>query len=244
LREVKGIILHVFLATMLVVPGAFSSTGCSCGEESYGELRRRMVEGQIIARGITDSLVVESMLRVPRHLFVPGDLRNLAYMDSPLPIGEGQTISQPFIVALMTSLLELKDGGRVLEIGTGSGYQAAVLSLIADSVFTIEIIPQLAERAAGLLDSLGFANISVKVGDGYYGWPEKAPFDAVIVTAAPLQVPEPLVEQLKEGGILVIPVGEDYQLLKKFRKLSGSLKLEATFPVRFVPMTGKARRER
>jgi len=203
-----------------------------------------MVEGQIIARGITDSLVVESMLRVPRHLFVPGDLRNLAYMDSPLPIGEGQTISQPFIVALMTSLLELKDGGRVLEIGTGSGYQAAVLSLIADSVFTIEIIPQLAERAAGLLDSLGFANISMKVGDGYYGWPEKAPFDAVIVTAAPPQVPEPLVEQLKEGGILVIPVGEDYQLLKKFRKLSGSLKLEATFPVRFVPMTGKARRER
>jgi protein-L-isoaspartate(D-aspartate) O-methyltransferase len=163
--------------------------GCTSGEQAYAEMRSRMVREDIAAREISDRRVLESMNQVPRHLFVPASLRDVAYMDSPLPIGEDQTISQPYIVALMTESLGLGDSARVLEIGTGSGYQAAVLSGIADSVWTIEIIPTLAEGAAALLDSLGYGNVTVRSGDGYFGWPEKAPFDGIIVTAAAPELP-------------------------------------------------------
>jgi protein-L-isoaspartate(D-aspartate) O-methyltransferase len=215
--------------------------GCSSGEKVYTAMRERMVREDIAARGISDRRVIEAMLSVPRHLFVPPDLKEMAYIDSPLPIGEEQTISQPYIVALMTESLHLGEGSRVLEIGTGSGYQAAVLAKIADSVYTIEIIPELAERAAALLDSLGFGNVEVRSGDGYFGWPEKAPFDGIIVTAAAPEVPPLLVGQLAEGGRLVIPVGKRSQELHTYEKGSSGLELISSVAVRFVPMTGEIR---
>jgi len=217
--------------------------GCTSGEQAYAEMRGRMVREDIAARGISDRRVLESMNQVPRHLFVPVSLRNVAYMDSPLPIGEDQTISQPYIVALMTESLGLGDSARVLEIGTGSGYQAAVLSGIADSVWTIEIIPTLAEGAAALLDSLGYGNVTVRSGDGYFGWPEKAPFDGIIVTAAAPGLPPKLAEQLVFGGRLVIPVGDGHQKLMTYVKTSSGLEPLSSLPVRFVPMTGRIREE-
>lgn len=228
----------VALAILAVLP-----CGCTSGEQAYTAMRERMVREDIAARGISDSRVLESMSRVPRHLFVPPGLMDVAYMDSPLPIGEDQTISQPYIVALMTESLGLGDSARVLEIGTGSGYQAAVLSWIADSVWTIEIIPSLAENAAALLDTLGYTNVTVRSGDGYYGWPEKAPFDAIIVTAAAPGLPPKLAEQLVFGGRLVIPVGDGRQKLMTYVKTSSGLELLSSLPVRFVPMTGKIRNE-
>ena len=180
-------------------------------------------------------------MKVPRHLFVPPDLRGLAYIDSPLPIGEDQTISQPYIVALMTESLAPESGDRILEIGTGSGYQAAVLAEIVDTVFTIEIVPELAERSAALLDTLGYGNILVRCGDGYDGWPDEAPFDGIIVTAAAPAIPAPLVEQLAVGGRIVIPVGGTFQELEVHVKRETGLELLFTLPVRFVPMTGKVR---
>ena len=228
------------LAAVLV--SALSSAGCSSGDEAYAALRERMVRSQIIARGIEDEDVVRAMMTVPRHLFVPEKHRGLAYIDSPLPIDCNQTISQPYIVALMTAALALGGGGRILEIGTGSGYQAAVLAEIADTVFTIEIVEQLAERAGALLDTLGYDNIYVRHGDGYDGWPEKAPFDGVIVTAAAPVIPQPLVDQLGERGRLVIPVGEGMQELEVLEKRGGDMKRLFTIPVRFVPMTGKVRK--
>jgi len=200
-----------------------------------------MVETQIAARDITSGQVIAAMAKVPRHRFVPEDLRGFAYFDSPLPIGEDQTISQPYIVALMTQSLEPERGDRILEIGTGSGYQAAVLAEIVDSVFTIEIVPELAERSAALLDTLGYRNVIVRCGDGYDGWPDKAPFDGIIVTAAAPSVPAPLVEQLSEGGRIVIPVGDSFQELEVYVKREKGLELLSTLPVRFVPMTGKVR---
>lgn len=200
-----------------------------------------MVASQIAARGVRDARVVAAMRKVPRHRFVPPALRAAAYADGPLPIGNDQTISQPYIVALMTESLALPEGGRVLEIGTGSGYQAAVLAEIADTVFTIEIIPGLAARAAAVLDTLGYRNVIVRAGDGFFGWPAHAPFDGIIVTAAAPRVPEPLVEQLKPGGRLVIPVGERDQDLEIYEKTGTGLTLLSTVPVRFVPMTGKVR---
>jgi protein-L-isoaspartate(D-aspartate) O-methyltransferase len=179
------------------------------------------------------------MLKVDRHEFVPEEARHLAYSDRPLPIGEGQTISQPYIVALMTELLELKKGDRVLEIGTGSGYQAAILAELADHLYTIEIIESLGRSAEGLLRKLGYKNITVKIGDGYIGWEEFAPFDAIIVTAAPPHIPQPLLDQLKERGRLVIPVGDYYQELKKITKVKGEIKSQDIIPVVFVPMTGE-----
>jgi protein-L-isoaspartate(D-aspartate) O-methyltransferase len=232
------------LYTAIVVIVAFSSAGCSSGEDAYEALRERMVRNQIVARDVTAEHVIEAMMKVPRHRFVPSQLRQLAYIDSPLPIGNGQTISQPYIVALMTESLALEQSDRVLEIGTGSGYQAAVLGEIVDTVFSIEILPELAERAAAILDTLGYENIFVRCGDGYDGWPEKAPFDGIIVTAAAPVIPAALIEQLAIGGRIVIPVGEDMQVLEVHEKQADGLRLLFTLPVRFVPMTGKIRESR
>ena len=207
--------------------------------QDWERLRREMVEKQIIARGVKDPRVIQAMLKVERHLFVPPPYRHLAYTDQPLPIGEGQTISQPYIVALMTELLELKGDEKVLEIGTGSGYQAAILAELAQEVYTIEIIPKLAVSARKRLEKLGYKNIKVKCGDGYMGWEEYAPFDAIIVTCAPDHIPKPLLEQLKEGGRMVIPVGEYYQELILVRKKEGKIIKRSIIPVRFVPMTGE-----
>jgi protein-L-isoaspartate(D-aspartate) O-methyltransferase len=186
--------------------------------------------------------VLEALRRVPRHELVPEGRRSLAYADSPLPIGNDQTISQPYIVALMTELLALEEGDKVLEVGTGSGYQAAVLAELAREVATIEIIPELAARAEKDLRRLGYENISFRTGDGYRGWPEKAPFDAIIVTAAPGHVPEPLKEQLAVGGRLVLPVGEQYQVLLLIRRTRTGYETSEITGVRFVPMTGEARK--
>ncbi|SDY93488.1 protein-L-isoaspartate(D-aspartate) O-methyltransferase [Citreimonas salinaria] len=187
-----------------------------------------------------DPVVLEVMRAVPRHEFVPPDVRLLAYEDRPLPIGYGQTISQPFIVALMTDLLKIEPGDKVLEVGTGSGYQAAVLSPLAEEVYTIEIVPELGERAAGTFADLGFENVEAKIADGYYGWPEQAPFDAIVVTAAASQIPPPLVQQLKPGGRMVIPIGGPFsaqQLMLVEKQEDGSITSRQLLPVQFVPFT-------
>jgi protein-L-isoaspartate(D-aspartate) O-methyltransferase len=222
------------------------TSGCasSPGDSTYVAARKRMVAGQIEARGITDQRVLTAMRKVERHLFVPEPLRRQAYIDGPLPIGEGQTISQPYIVAIMTELLSLKGTEKVLEIGTGSGYQAAILGELCKEVYTIEIVEPLGRRASRLLDSLGYKNISVRIGDGYAGWPEKAPFEAIMLTAAPPKIPQPLLDQLADGGRLVAPVGDDYQTLQLVTKTGGILKYEDIIPVRFVPMTGEAQKKR
>jgi protein-L-isoaspartate(D-aspartate) O-methyltransferase len=197
-----------------------------------------MVRRQIRARGVKDERVLGAMERVPRHEFVPAAQRPYAYEDRPLPIGKGQTISQPYIVALMTELLEVEEGDKVLEIGTGSGYQAAILAELTPHVYTIEIITSLAERAEETLRRLGYETVQVKAGDGYLGWPEHAPFDGIIVTCAPEEVPEALAEQLREGGRMVIPVGPQWthQTLYVLRKSEGRLRQKEVIPVRFVPM--------
>ena len=197
-------------------------------------LRNKMVEEQLIPRGIKSSAVLEAMRNVPRHLFVPEHLRIYAYNDSPLPIGAGQTISQPYIVAFMTEQLEPMPGMKILEIGTGSGYQAAILGYLGCRVYTIERLADLAEQAKMVLADYG--NIKIKHDDGYNGWQEEAPFDAVIVTAAPKAIPEKLVEQLKEGGKMIIPVGETHQTLKIIQKIDGRILENDAFYVRFVPM--------
>jgi len=215
-------------------------------DDDLADARRRMVEEQIHARGVTDPAVLAALGSVPRHLFVPEDERAQAYADRPLPIGSGQTISQPYIVGLMTSLLELKPGARVLEVGTGSGFQAAVLSRVAGEVYTIEILKPLAERARRTLAELGYRNVHVRAGDGFQGWPEAAPFDGIIVTAAPPSVPEPLLRQLKVGGKLVIPVGNRdalQNLLVFTKRADGSFDRASVLPVRFVPMTGQAQKK-
>lgn len=211
-------------------------------ELAYAEARAEMVRTQLASRGITDPAVLRAMGEVRRHEFVPDSQKGSAYEDHPLPIGEGQTISQPYIVALMTQALDLSGGERVLEVGTGSGYQAAVLGELTGEVYTVEIIGALAERAAEDLDRLGYSNVHVKNADGYYGWEEHAPFDAVIVTAAASHVPPPLLEQLKDGGLLIIPLGSQryYQTLTLIEKRGEETETTHLTSVRFVPMTGRA----
>jgi len=202
--------------------------------------RNQMVEEEIIAAGVENKRVIEAMRTTPRHEFVSLNLRKYAYVDMALPIGESQTISPPFVVAFMTEQLDPQPTDKVLEIGTGSGYQAAVLAEIVDHVHTIEIVEPLGERARRDLERLGYDNVTVRVGDGFAGWPEQAPFDAIVVTAAPEEIPPPLIEQLAEGGRLVIPVGDTFQELRVVTKSPTGLVTEDLMPVRFVPMTGRA----
>lgn len=234
-------VISLFVA--MVYLGCFGGNGDSgrtLSEEEFQKMRLEMVEHQIQARGVKDPLVLEAMREVKRHEFVlPGQERE-AYDDFPLPIGEGQTISQPYIVGLMTELARLTADSRVLEVGTGSGYQAAVLSVIAKDVYSIEILEGLGTQANDRLARLGYDNVHVRIGDGYKGWPEAAPFDAILVTAAPDHIPQPLVDQLKVGGRLVIPVGDFYQELELITKTETGIKREKIIPVRFVPMTGEA----
>ena len=208
--------------------------------DNFAEQRERMVDAAIVGGGIEDEAVIDAMASVPRHEFVPEQYRAQAYENHPLPIGHGQTISQPYIVALMTEAAEIEEGDKVLEIGTGSGYQAAVLAEVAGHVYTMEIIEPLKERAEGALARTGYENVSVRHGDGYFGWPEEAPFDAIVVTAAPDHIPQPLVEQLAEGGHMLIPVGPvgGYQTLWRVTKdEEGEVRTEDLGGVRFVPLT-------
>jgi protein-L-isoaspartate(D-aspartate) O-methyltransferase len=214
------------------------------GDDGLAIARQRMVAEQLAGpgRNITNARVLAAMGKVPRHEFVPERLRSQAYLDCPLPIGHDQTISQPFIVAFMTERLEPGPADKVLEVGTGSGYQAAVLAELGAKVYTIEIIDDLAKRAAADLKRLAYTNVYVRTGDGYKGWPEAAPFDAIIVTCAPESVPPPLIEQLKNGGRMIIPIGSGWdQELVLLRKQAGKLEQHAVLPVRFVPMTGNAK---
>jgi protein-L-isoaspartate(D-aspartate) O-methyltransferase len=210
--------------------------------DEFARDRARMVRKDLKGRGIKDKKVLEVMGSVPRHLFVEGRIKSKAYADHPLPIGEGQTISQPYVVALMTELLRLKPGERALEIGTGSGYQAAVLAEITEEVYTIEIRVGLARKARERLKQLGYEKIKVKHADGYYGWEEFAPFDAIIITAAANHIPPPLIKQLNEGGRLIIPLGSTiyYQTLTLVTKVKGKLEVDQITGVRFVPMVGEA----
>ncbi len=208
----------------------------SAQDDMFAARRREMVKRQIENRGITDKGVLAAMRKVKRHLFVPEGLRDAAYMDTPLPIGDGQTISQPYIVAFMTEAARLGPDDRVLEIGTGSGYQAAVLAEIAKEVYTVEILEPLADSARARLEKLGYGNIDVKRGDGYKGWPEHAPFDAIIVTAAPPEIPKDLAGQLKVGGRMVVPVGGFFQQLYLIERTDTGFREKALLPVRFVPM--------
>jgi protein-L-isoaspartate(D-aspartate) O-methyltransferase len=214
------------------------STFAASGPADFTSLQKQMVKQQIIDRGIKDPRVIKAMEKVPRHLFVPEDHRACAYDDAPLCIGEGQTISQPYIVAFMTETLDLKAGDKILEIGTGSGYQAAILAEIVKEVYTIEIIEKLGKRAKATLTHLGYKNVHVKIGDGYKGWPEQAPFDAVIVTCAPEKIPPDLVSQLKEGGRMIIPVGTEVSVQKliKVTKKNGRSEIQEERQVKFVPM--------
>ncbi len=217
----------------------FFCFGLAVAQEGYASLRKAMVENQLQNRGVTHLGTLAAMLNVPRHEFVPEDLQPYAYKDRPLPIGNGQTISQPYIVAFMTEVLELKNSDKVLEIGTGSGYQAAVLAKIVDSVYTIEIVEELALEAKKRLKEMKYDNITVKAGDGYHGWPEKAPFDAIMVTAGADRIPQPLVDQLKLGGRLIIPVGphNGIRQLVLLIKRKNKIVKRNLMSVRFVPFT-------
>jgi protein-L-isoaspartate(D-aspartate) O-methyltransferase len=232
-RKIQSLIVfytYILLFSLISFP--------ACAQNSdFAELRRQMVRIQIEARGIDDPKVIKAFQKVERHRFVLPEYLANAYEDYPLPIDEGQTISQPYIVAFMTEALDLKPSDKILEIGTGSGYQAAILAEICDSVFTIEIFPKLGEKASDLFSELGYKNIFSKISDGYKGWPENAPFDAIIVTCSPTHIPQPLKEQLAEGGRMIIPVGSyPSQSLVLLEKQKGKIKQKKILPVRFVPM--------
>ena len=226
----------------MTLPTCSAPPGSGDGD-AFARARERMVADQIAARGVKDARTLFAMRRVPRHLFVPPASQAEAYDDHPLPIGHGQTISQPYIVAFMTEALQLQGNETVLEVGTGSGYQSAVLAEIVPHVYTIEIVAPLAEEARERLRRLGYRNVQVRAGDGYAGWPEAAPFDAIIVTASAPRIPEPLKEQLREGGRLVIPVGDEAQELVVVTRHGSAYEQQRVLPVRFVPMTGKVRKE-
>jgi len=239
------------VAPLVLVGLACVVAGAACAERSevvredrddapYEALRARMVERQIAARDVRDERVLAALRKVPRHRFVPESVAAYAYEDRPMPIGHRQTISQPYIVAVMTEAIRPQADDKVLEIGTGSGYQAAVLAELVDHVYTIEIVEPLGEEARETLASLGYENVTVRVGDGYAGWPEEAPFDAIVVTAAPEEIPPALIEQLAEGGRLVIPVGDFFQELRLVTKNASGIVSEDLMAVRFVPMTGRA----
>jgi protein-L-isoaspartate(D-aspartate) O-methyltransferase len=230
-QRIAGIVVSV----ILLLPSCNSQT--KPGMDEHTQRRHNMVKNQIMLRGVTDGKVLDAMLKVERHLFVPPGAVNEAYGDYPLSIGHGQTISQPYIVAFMTEVMKLSGDEKVLEIGTGSGYQAAVLAEICDSVYTIEIIKPLGQKADLLLKELGYENVFVKIGDGYEGWADHAPYDAIIVTCSPTHVPDALKDQLAEGGYMIIPVGQKYyQELVLLKKKNGKLKRDNVLSVRFVPM--------
>lgn len=208
-------------------------------EQTFTRLRSEMVDQQIRPRGIKDARVLDAIATVPRHRFVPAASQVWAYCDEPIPIGYGQTISQPYIVAFMTEKADIPPAGKVLEVGTGSGYQAAILGELADEVYSLEVVPQLAKQARATLNQLGYRYIQVKQGNGYQGWPEHAPYDAILVTAAPTSVPSPLIDQLAPGGKLVIPVGGSSQTLLVMTRTPHGVITEYTIPVRFVSMIGE-----
>jgi len=223
----------IFMVFNFFSDGAFADSG-------FQQQRERLVK-EIRAMGIRDPRVLEVMGKVPRHLFVPKGLTSFAYLNEPLPIGRGQTISQPYVVAFMTEALQLKSTDKVLEVGTGSGYQAAVLSELVDVVFTIEIVEDLGKLAAEVLEINGYHNLKARIGDGYQGWPEEAPFDAIMVTAAVPAIPKPLVRQLKDGGRMILPVGNHRQELVLLSKQGDNIQKSNVLPVAFVPMTGQMR---
>ena len=227
----RGLALGLALAALVAPAGA---------ADGFETLRRSMVEQQVRQRGITQPEVLAAMEQVPRHLFVPDSLREKAYSDQPLVLGQGRTVYQPYVVALMTALLDLKHGDKVLEIGTGSGYHAAVLSRIAREVYSVEIVEPVASQAIKRLSVLGYHNVEVRWGDGYRGWPEKAPFDAILLSAAPPQIPKPLLDQLRVGGKMVAPVGGFFQDLLVITKTAQGTEKRAVIPVRLSPMTGRA----
>lgn len=226
-------------ALALLVAACETPDGLQQRESNWTSMRAAMVRDQLQGRDVVNARVLDAMSRVPRHLFVPEPDRADAYGDFPLPIGHGQTISQPYIVGFMTQALEIEPQHRVLEIGTGSGYQAAILAELANEVYTIEIVAPLADRARSTLEALGYRNVRVRTGNGYLGWPEHAPFDRVMVTAAPDEVPRPLIDQLRVGGLMAIPVGTFDQELRILRRTETGLETLRTLPVRFVPMVGK-----
>jgi protein-L-isoaspartate(D-aspartate) O-methyltransferase len=234
--------------SQFLIAALFASTGCGQRPRPVSDFaaqRQQMVQKQLMPRGINDQRVLGAMAKVPREEFVAPESRVASYEDGPLPIGYGQTISQPYIVAFMTEQLRMKPSDRVLEVGTGSGYQAAILGELVSEVYSIEIVEPLAKNAEATLQRLGYKNVHVKFGDGYKGWPEEAPFDAIIVTCAPDKVPQALVDQLKDGGRMVIPVGDRFaQQLYLLEKKNGQLKQSATLPVRFVPMTSEAEKQK
>jgi protein-L-isoaspartate(D-aspartate) O-methyltransferase len=218
------------------------SGAITCAQsDDWQALRQQMVDAQIRARDVRSESVLRAMARVPRHLFVPEPMRRYAYDDRPLPIGQGQTISQPYIVAYMTDVLGLEPQHTVLEIGTGSGYQAAILAEIAKQVYSIEIVPELAQRARHTLGEIGYRNIELRTGNGYLGWPDRAPFDRIIVTAAPPEIPKALVDQLAVGGIMVVPVGTAYQEIAVITRSAQGVTEKRTIAVQFVPMVQRPR---
>ena len=234
----RRVLLHRACGLVALIAATVACAASSQSQE-WDAQRTRMVEEQLRGRDIRDPRVLEAMASVPRHLFMPEGVRSDAYRDSPVPIGHQQTISQPYIVAFMTQALDVQPAHKVLEIGTGSGYQAAILGRLAREVYTIEIIPPLADRARAVLKEQGFTNVHVRTGNGYLGWPEQAPFDRIMVTAAPEEVPKALVDQLKTGGLMAIPVGRVVQELRILRRTRDGMETLTTLPVRFVPMTGK-----
>jgi len=233
--------LRLALVLPLTIAAALWATAVTAAAEAidWEAARNRMVDDQLRARGIRDARVLDAMRRVPRHLFIPEPHRAWAYDDRPVPIGRGQTISQPYVVAFMTEALEIAPHHRVLEVGTGSGYQAAILAELAREVYTIEIVPELANRARRTLSALGYRNVHVRVGNGYLGWPEQAPYDRIVVTAAPQKVPPALLGQLRIGGLMAIPVGSGIQQLRVLRRTATGTETLHELPVRFVPMTGE-----